>query len=142
MESFAKDTLLDTDGRPLDPRIQAALRELVPRFRRRFVTLRDDLLVTEIFEEAGRRIAQHNATFDAAENPGAYAYRILCSVALWRRRHSSMRLERAIVRSDAGQSLIESQPRCAHGHSALSRASSRHFDRPLNAEKVVTIHSR
>ena len=110
MESVAKDTLLDANGRPLDPRIQAVLRELVPRFRRRFLTLRDEFLVTEIFEEAGRRIAQHKATFDSAENPGAYAFRILCTVALFRLRHSSMRLERATFGSDAGQSAIESQP--------------------------------
>jgi RNA polymerase sigma factor (sigma-70 family) len=110
MESVARETLLDADGRPLDPRIQAVLRELVPRFRRRFFTLRDDLLITEILEEAGRRIAQHKATFDSAENPGAYAFRILCTEALSRLRRSSMRLERATIGSDAGQSVIESQP--------------------------------
>jgi RNA polymerase sigma factor (sigma-70 family) len=110
MESVGKDTLLDADGRPLDPRIQAVLRELVPRFRRRFLTLRDEVLITEIFEEAGRRITEHKATFDSADNPGAYAFRILRTAALERLRHSSMRLERATFASDAGQAVIESQP--------------------------------
>jgi RNA polymerase sigma factor (sigma-70 family) len=110
MESGTKETLLDADGRPLDPRIQAVLRELVPRFRHRFLTLRDELLVTEIFEEAGRLIAEHKATFDGAENPRAYAFKILCTVALLRLRHSSMRLEQATFGSDAGLSVIESQP--------------------------------
>jgi RNA polymerase sigma factor (sigma-70 family) len=110
MESVAKETLLDADGRPLDPRIQAVLRDLVPRFRRRFLTLRDELLVTEIFEEAGRLIAEHKAAFDSAKNPRAYAFRILCTAALLRLRHSSMRLEKATFGSDAGQSVIESQP--------------------------------
>jgi RNA polymerase sigma factor (sigma-70 family) len=110
MESVAKDTLLDADGRPLDPRIQAVLRGLVPRFQRRFLTLRDELLVTEIFEEAGLRITEHKAAFDSAENPRAYAFKILCTVALVRLRHPSMRLEQATFGSDAGQSVIESQP--------------------------------
>lgn len=110
MESVAKDTLLDADGRPLDPRIQAVLRELVPRFRRRFLTLRDEVLITEIFEVAGRRIAEHKATFDSADNPQAFAFRILRTAALERLRHSSMRLERATFGSDAGQSVIDSQP--------------------------------
>ena len=110
MESVAKDTLLDADGRPLDPRIQAVLRELVPRFRHRFLTLRDELLVTEIFEEAGRLIAENAATFNAAKNPSAYAFRILCTSALLRLRHPSSRLDRATIGSDEGQFLIESSP--------------------------------
>ncbi len=110
MESVPKETLLDADGRPLDPRVKAVLRDLVPRFRRRFLTLRDELLVTEIFEEAGRLIAEHKAAFDSAENPRAYAFKILCTAALLRLRHSSMRLQQATFGSDAGQSVIESQP--------------------------------
>jgi RNA polymerase sigma factor (sigma-70 family) len=110
MESVTKETLLDAEGHPLDPRIQAVLRGLVPRFRRRFLTLRDELLVTEIFEEAGRRITAHKAAFDAAANPRAYAFKILCTVALVRLRRPSMRLDQASFGSDAGRSVIESQP--------------------------------
>src|SRR5919109_395126 len=110
MESVAKDTLLDADGRPLDPRIQEVLRELIPRFRRRFLTLRDELLVLEIFEEAGRRIAENAATFTAATNPSAYAFRILCTVALMRLREPSNRAGRKTIGSDAGQLVIESLP--------------------------------
>ena len=110
MESVAKDTLLDADGRPLDPRIQAVLRELIPRFRHRFLTLRDELLVTEIFEEAGRLIAENAATFNAARNPSAYAFRILCTSALLRLRQPSSRLDRATIGSEEGQFLIESSP--------------------------------
>lgn len=110
MESVAKDTLLDADGRPLDPRIQAVLRELIPRFRHRFLTLRDELLITEIFEEAGRLIAENAVTFNAAENPSAYAFRILCTCALMRLRQPSSRFDRATIGSDEGQFLIESSP--------------------------------
>lgn len=35
MESVGKQTLLDADGLPLDPRIAGVLRELLPRFRNR-----------------------------------------------------------------------------------------------------------
>jgi RNA polymerase sigma factor (sigma-70 family) len=110
MESLRKDTLLDADGRPLDPRIQEVLRALIPRFRRRFLTLRDELLVVEIFEEAGRRIAENAATFTAAKNASAYAFRILCTVALLRLREPSIRLERKTIGSEAGQLVIESLP--------------------------------
>ena len=56
MESVGKQTLLDADGLPLDPRIAGVLRELLRRFRNRFLTLADEVLVSEIFEEAGQRI--------------------------------------------------------------------------------------
>jgi RNA polymerase sigma factor (sigma-70 family) len=110
MESVAKDALLDADGRPLDPRIQAVLRELVPRFRRRFLTLRDELLVIEIFEQAGRSIAENMTTFNAAKNPSAYAFRILCTAALLRLRQPSSRLDRATIGSNEGLFMIESAP--------------------------------
>jgi RNA polymerase sigma factor (sigma-70 family) len=110
MESLRKDTLLDADGRPLDPRIQQVLRELIPRFRRRFLTLRDELLVIEIFEEAGRRIAENATTFNTAKNPSAYAFKILCTVALQRLREPSIRAQRKTIGSDAGQLAIESLP--------------------------------
>jgi RNA polymerase sigma factor (sigma-70 family) len=141
MESVAKDTLLDADGCPLDPRIQAVLRELVPRFRRRFLTLRDEVLITEIFEEAGRRISEHKATFDAADNPQAFAFRILRTTALERLRHSSMRLERATFGSDAGRLVIESQP-SRYGTSEQIEASivlDEHLARLTDQERQLCI---
>jgi RNA polymerase sigma factor (sigma-70 family) len=107
MESVANVMLLDADGRPLDPQIQAALRELLPRFRHRFLTLRDEFLVTEIFEEAGRRI-QHEAAAGRVGNLGAYAWRTLRNVAVTRLRHSSLRLERATLGSHEGEVVIGS----------------------------------
>jgi RNA polymerase sigma factor (sigma-70 family) len=108
MESVWKVTLLDADGRPLDPRIQAALRELLPRFRHRFLMLRDEFLVTEIFEEAGQRIVQHESACGPVKNLGGYAWRILCNLAVTRMRHSSMRLERATLPSEQSELAISS----------------------------------
>jgi len=106
MESVSKETLLDADGRPLDPRIQAVLRELVPRFRNRFLTLHDELLVTEIFEEAGRHVAEYEAASGPAKNLEACAWTILNNVARSRLRLSSMRLERATLGSAASESVL------------------------------------
>jgi DNA-directed RNA polymerase specialized sigma24 family protein len=108
MESIANVMLLDADGHPLDPDIQAALRELLPRFRYCFLTLRDECLVTEIFEEAGRRLLEHESAYRAAKNPGGYAWRTLHNVAVTRLRHSSMRLERATFGSQEGELVIAS----------------------------------
>lgn len=122
MESVGKEALLDADGRPLDPRIQTVLRELVPRFRNRFLTVRDELLVTEIFEEAGRRIVEYEAASGPADNLGAYAWRILRNVAVSRLRHSSTRLERAMLGSEAS-ALVLGSLRSHHGTPAQIEAS-------------------
>ena len=49
--------LLDSNEKPLAERVQRALTTLLPKVRRQFPSLRDDLALTEVVEEAGRRIA-------------------------------------------------------------------------------------
>jgi hypothetical protein len=56
MESLRKFGLLDADGKPLDERLLKALNGLLPRFRRRFPAIQDEVEITEVFEEAVRRI--------------------------------------------------------------------------------------
>ena len=52
MESLRKFGLLDADGKPLDERLLKALNDLLPRFRRRFPAIQDEVEITEVFEEA------------------------------------------------------------------------------------------
>jgi RNA polymerase sigma factor (sigma-70 family) len=106
MKSVGKETLLDEDGSPLDPRIQAVLRVLVPRFRNRFLTLHDEVLVTGIFEEAGRRIADCEAASGPVNNLVAYAWTTVVNVARSRLRHLSMQLEQATLGSQASQTVL------------------------------------
>jgi RNA polymerase sigma factor (sigma-70 family) len=108
MESVGKQTLLDADGRPLDPRIQGILRELLPRFRNRFLTLEDEVLVSEIIEEAGRRISDCEAASGPVNNLEAYAWTTVVNIARSRLRHSSMRLASATLPSEASQAVLGS----------------------------------
>ena len=50
--------LIDGDGQPFDGRITKVLHQIAPRLRREFPALEDDVAVTEVLEEAGRRIVQ------------------------------------------------------------------------------------
>jgi hypothetical protein len=73
--------LLDSNGKPLAERIQRALAKLLPKVRRQFPSLRDDLALTEIIEEAGRRIASREERGGPIEQLHAYAWVTLRSVA-------------------------------------------------------------
>ena len=57
MEHLRDLRLLDEHGKPLDSRIESVLKRLLRKFLKRFPSLRDDLTVTEVFEAAGRKIA-------------------------------------------------------------------------------------
>ena len=106
MESVGKQTLLDADGLPLDPRIAGVLRELLPRFRNRFLTLDDEVLVSEVFEEAGQRIRDCEAASGPVNNLRAYAWTTVVNVARSRLRLSSMRMARATLDSKASQAVL------------------------------------
>ena len=58
MESLRKLGLLDAEGKPVEDRLSKVLNALLPRFRRRFPAIQDDVEVTEVFEEAARRITK------------------------------------------------------------------------------------
>ena len=49
--------LLDHDGHPFNPRIARVLARLLPRLRRQFPQLSDEVTITEVMEEAGARLA-------------------------------------------------------------------------------------
>ncbi len=48
---------LDSNGQPIDSRIERVLAGLIPKLRRRFPTLQDEAVLADVVEEAGRRIA-------------------------------------------------------------------------------------
>ena len=106
MGSADRHTFLDSDGSPLDARIQSVLRDLRPRFRRRLPRLDDDVFVTEIFEEAGQRIAAHEAEHGRAANLEAFGWTTLLNVARSRVARSSMRLVDATLGPDASDAVL------------------------------------
>lgn len=107
MERPTNSPLLDQHGQPLSEPIQRVLRTLVPRFRRQFPFL-DDLARTEVFEEAGQRLADREASGEPVRYLRSYAWKTLRSVAVSRLRRSEMRVERGTVQSDAGRRTLSS----------------------------------
>lgn len=100
--------LLDSNGKPLAELVQRALTTLLPKVRRQFPSLRDDLALTEVVEEAGRRIASREERGGPIEQLHAYTWVTLRSVATSHLRKPANRLIRDTVGSTAGEIHIAS----------------------------------
>lgn len=106
MEFLARTALLDERGQPLSSHVQQVLRDLAPRLQRYLPALTDEVLLTEILEEAGRKIRHHEETVGPIEKLHAYAWVTVKSVATSRMRRSAMRIARATVEAEQGDSAI------------------------------------
>ena len=92
MESLRKFGLIDADGKPVDDRLTKVLNALLPRFRRRFPAIQDDVEITEIFEEAARRISKRERASGPIEKLGGYAWKALESIGVSLQRRGSMQV--------------------------------------------------
>jgi DNA-directed RNA polymerase specialized sigma24 family protein len=101
MESLRKFGLLDRNGKPLDERLQKALNDLLPRFRRRFPDIQDEVEITEVFEEAARRIDKRERASGPIEKLRGYAWKALASIAISAHRRTGIpdRLRRVELRA-------------------------------------------
>jgi len=101
MENLRKFGLLDRNGKPLDERLQKALNDLLPRFRRRFPDIQDEVEITEFFEEAGRRIEKRERASGPIEKLRGYAWKALESIAISAHRRTGLqvRLKRFELRT-------------------------------------------
>jgi DNA-binding CsgD family transcriptional regulator len=106
MESLRKLGLLDTDGKPLEDRLSKALNALLPRFRRRFPAIQDDVEVTEAFEEAARRITKREPASGPIEKLGGYAWKALESIGVSLQRRGSMQIRFNRVESRTGPDIV------------------------------------
>jgi DNA-directed RNA polymerase specialized sigma24 family protein len=106
IESLGANTLVDAGGNPLSTRLQRVLGAIPPRFRHRFPELGDELLVTEVLEEAGRRIADREQASGPVDNLDAYAWVTVLNVARSRMRHPSMRLVRSTLGSEESHAVF------------------------------------
>jgi DNA-directed RNA polymerase specialized sigma24 family protein len=113
-ESLGTHAILDDAGNVLSTRLQGVLSAILPRFRHRFPALSDELLVTEVLEEAGRRIADHERASGPVDNLDGYAWVTVLNVARSRMRHSSMRLARATLGSEESHAVFDTLP-STHG---------------------------
>lgn len=105
--------LLDSHGRPLADHIQEVLARLRPRLRRQFPALRDEIMVIDILEEAGRRIANRERS-GPIEKLHGYAWVTIRGVAISEMRRPAAQLDRRTLAPEASANLIASAP-AAHG---------------------------
>lgn len=94
--------LLDPNGRPLAPHLAAVLLRLVPRLQRTVAMCRDDLVLLDVLEQAGQKLALRERQRGLPERLHAYAWVTLRSVALSRARLGRARLAQHLVTGDAG----------------------------------------
>jgi DNA-directed RNA polymerase specialized sigma24 family protein len=106
VEFLARTALVDESGQPLSSHVQQALRDLAPRLQRYLPTITDEVLLTEILEEAGRKIRHHEESVGPIEKLHAYAWVTVKSVATSRMRRSSMRIARATVELEDNDAAI------------------------------------
>ena len=109
MEHLRTIALLDSDGQPFQPRIERVLLQLLPRLRREFPSLQDEVGLAEIMEEAGRRI-RHREERGALERLHGYAWVTVRSIATSRLRLGSAKLHQKTLDSDAGHARVLATP--------------------------------
>jgi DNA-directed RNA polymerase specialized sigma24 family protein len=106
MKSSSIPALLNKDGQPLSGRLQQVLREIFPRFRNRFPAIADEQLVTEILEEAGRRIDDRETGSGPVENLDAYAWVTVLNVARSKMRRPALRVARSMLGSEESEAVL------------------------------------
>ena len=102
--------LLDSDGKPLDSRIARVLSRLLPRLRRHFPQLRDEVALTDILERAGRRIALKEQRVGQIERLHGYAWVTIRSIATSEMRRGSVRVVQSTLDSAASLARLASVP--------------------------------
>ena len=90
MESLRKLGLLDAERQAARRPPDKALNDLLPRFRRRFPAIQDEVEITEVFEEAARRIRRERQS-GPIELRG-YAWKALESIGVSAQRRSTMQV--------------------------------------------------
>ena len=99
MESPTRTHFLDEAGNPLPDRIQSVLDELLPRLRRKFSTIRDEVVLTEIMEQAGQKLLNREARDGRIDQLAGFAWVTVYRVAISQLRRSPYLLEQPTTES-------------------------------------------
>lgn len=106
MEHLRKLGLLDGNGQPFDARIESVLSRLLPRLRREFPALQDEVAQVEILEEAGRRMVVREERTGPIEKINGYAWVAIRSVAMSRLRQGQGRLLQRTLDADTSEAVL------------------------------------
>ena len=106
MESLRKFGLLGADGKLPEDRLLKALNDLLPRFRRRFPAIQDEVEITEVFEEAVRRIQKRERQAGPIEKLRGYAWKALECIGVSFHRRSTMQVHVKRVESRTGPEIV------------------------------------
>ena len=110
MEHRRQLILSDSTGQPLDSRIAQVLSGLLPRLRREFPQLRDEVALTDVLEQAGRRIALKEQRVGHIEKLHGYAWVTVRSVATSEIRRGSVRVMQNTLDSSASHTRLMAVP--------------------------------
>jgi RNA polymerase sigma factor (sigma-70 family) len=125
MESPTRTPFLDHTGNPLPDRIQSALDKLVPRLRKKFSMIRDEVILVEIMEQAGQKLLNREVRDGRIDQLYGFAWVTVYRVAISKLRSSPYLLEQPTVDS-------------AESASALSRLTSEQSS-PASIERDVLV---
>jgi RNA polymerase sigma factor (sigma-70 family) len=110
MEYLGSIGLLNSNGEPFPDHIQRALMRLSPRLRREFPVLQDDVALTEVMEEAARRIVAREARGGPIERLHGFAWITLRNIATKHVSRGSMRLIQETLDAAAGAARLAALP--------------------------------
>lgn len=106
MEHLRKLGLLDGDGQPFSAHIESVLSRLLPRLRREFPAIQDDVAQIEILEEAARRLVSRELRAGPIEKINGYAWVTIRSIAMARLRYGPGRVLQRTLANDASESVL------------------------------------
>ena len=106
MEYVAKSALVDENGQPFSAHVERALREVTPKLLRQFASLRDEVVIVEILEEAGRKIVHHEQQVGPIDKLHGYTWVTVRSIAMTRMRRGAMRVARATLDPEESRAAL------------------------------------
>jgi RNA polymerase sigma factor (sigma-70 family) len=102
--------LLDETGRPLSPHLEDALTCLVPGLQSASPVFRDESVLTEVLEEAGRKIIHREQRSGSIENLHGYAWVTVRRLATSWLRRGPGRIAQETVGSEEGELALRAAP--------------------------------
>jgi DNA-directed RNA polymerase specialized sigma24 family protein len=98
--------VLDETGRPFASRLQAIFRPLQIRFRRHFLSIRDDAIIHNLLDRAGQSLSRKLESGGQIDHPEALAWRILQNLAVSELRRSEEIVSNRSVGGSTGERTL------------------------------------